>query len=320
MAAARSTEPRLLAAWSTQPRPWLGPRDVFLIAYIPALTALAWGFPERAWPAIARVWARAALRLRPARTAKQRARLLEILGERALGADSQRLLTDLVALRHVERMQVLRWYRPGGWHPRIEVIGAEHVQAALAAGRGALLWQQPFAHSGLAGKMALAQAGIRAVHLSRFDHGISTSRLGSRLLNPPWKRAESHYLAARLEMSPGHSAAALREVARLLRANRVVSITVGVQSQHTRRLPFLSSEIELAEGPAALAWRARAAFLPVFTVATAPGGFRCTIEPPIEAPAGLEREAAVGRMLGEFVRRLEPWALRFPEQYVGWDV
>jgi lauroyl/myristoyl acyltransferase len=320
MPGARPQEPAQLAAWESKPRAWLSPRDLFLAVYVPAMAALAWLAPERCWPVIARLWARATLRLHPERTRRQRERVQAFLGERPLAAQADRVLAGLVALRHVERLQVLRWYRPGSWRPRIEVIGAEHARAALAQGRGVLLWQQPFALAGLAGKMALAQAGIRTVHLSRFDHGISRTRLGSRLLNPPWKRAEAHYLEARLEMAPGRSAAALREVAQRLRSGRVVSITVGHQAQQTRRVPLLGAEIELAEAPAALARRAGAALLPVFTVCLAPGVFRCTIEPEIEAPPGLDRDAAVAHVLREFGRRLEPYVLRWPEQYAGWDV
>ena len=56
---------------------------------------------------------------------------------------------------------------PRRWTPRLALEGSAHVDDALAAGRGAVLWVAHFCFSALATKKALAGTGHRAWHVSR---------------------------------------------------------------------------------------------------------------------------------------------------------
>src|SRR5258708_1212711 len=65
----------------------------------------------------------------------------------------------------------------------------------MRAGRGAVLWVAHFSFNSLAAKKALHQAGFAVAHLSRPEHGFSTSRFGIAALNPIRVRTDRRFLA-----------------------------------------------------------------------------------------------------------------------------
>jgi len=216
------------------------------------------------------------------------------------------------------RLQCLRSYAPGGWRPSIHLVGREHVERALAAGRGAILWVTPMAFNDLVTKMAFSAAGFRVSHLSETRHGLSSSRLGLRVLNPLWTGAEDRYLAERLVMTPGNRGTALRQLTRRVRASGLVSITVTAGGQRCRTVPFLNGTMSIADGAPMLAWRTGAALLPVFTVRGTDGTFVTTVEPPLTVATDNPREVAVQMVMVAYSRLLEWYVLRWPAQYHGW--
>jgi lauroyl/myristoyl acyltransferase len=292
----------------------LNARDVFLLTYFPALTLLAWCLPERLWYgqcvrlAKIQAWGK---------RAAARARLIaRVLEGRAPAADAKRISTTLTARIHHARMQVLRCHRFGTWKPEVKLIGGEHVERALSAGRGAVLWVAQFVYSDLMTKVACHQRGLLATHLSRREHPISATRLGAKLLNPIWTSIESRYIAERVVMAPGQTAAALRELVRRVRANQLISITATAASgQQTYCVPFLNGTLRVAGGAPSLAQRSGAALLPVFTILDADGAFVTTIDPPISGPDGLDAEAAIQHLVTQWVARLETYVLHWPDQY-----
>ncbi|MGH8772338.1 MAG: hypothetical protein ACREV2_14350, partial [Burkholderiales bacterium] len=216
----------------------LNARDVFLLAYFPALAILAWCLPDRLWYGQCMRLAKIQPRGKSAAVRVQLiARLLEGRGP---AADAQLISRTLAARIHHARMQVLRCYRFGTWQPEVRLIRGEHVERALSAGRGAVLWVAPFVYSDLMTKVACHRRGLLATHLSRREHPISATRLGAKLLNPVWTSIESHYIAERVVMAPGQTAAALRELVRRVRANQLISITaVAAPGQKTYSTSFL---------------------------------------------------------------------------------
>jgi lauroyl/myristoyl acyltransferase len=206
-----------------------------------------------------------------------------------------------------------------GWRPALQLIGCEHLERALADGRGAILWQPPLAFSGLLAKMALWEAGFRCSHLSRVDHGISRSHLGALTLNRLFVGAEERYLAERLVMAPGRSFSALKELRLRVEQGALVSITAGSQGRRCADVAFLGGTLRLADGPPALALATGAPLHPVFTVRAEDGTFLVMIEPPLRVPAQLARPQAIGAMLAELSARFERCVLRWPDQFGGWE-
>lgn len=288
-------------------------RDVFLLAYLPALAILAWCLPERLWYGqavrLAKIQAR-----RKSAAVKFRliARLLEGRGP---AADAQLIFTTWQAHLHHARMQVLRFHRFGTWKPEVRLIGGEYVERALSAGKGAILWVAPFVYSDLMTKVACHQHKLLATHLSRREHGFSATRLGAQLFNPIWTSIENRYIAGRVVMAPGQTAAALRELVRRVRAKQLISITVAIHGQKTYSVPFLNGKLRLAGGAPSLAQRSGAALLPVFTILNADGAFVTTIHPSVRAPDGLDADAAIQHVATQWAARAETYVLNWPDQY-----
>lgn len=233
--------------------------------------------------------------------------------------DAERIAAALAANFHQTRLQMLRCHRFGSWRPRIAFEGREHVERALAAGRGGILWVAPFVFSDLVTKMALHRQGLSVSHLSRPQHGLSPTPFGQRFFNPLWTSVERRYLGERLVMV-GEGSRALRDLILRLRENRLVSISVGVEGARRRSLPFLGGTLNLADGAARLARRSGAALLPVFTVRVADGSFVTTVEAPPDVAANVEPDEATERLVAHEVALLESYVLRWPDPFVAWGL
>jgi len=141
---------------------------------IAVLGPVAWLTPERrAWWPVSRFLSRAIADGRPGITRIRKEMLAAALGEHADGYDLTELRLYVMATYMEERLEILRAYRPGGWRPRLALDGRAHLDAALASGRGAVLWMSPFSYADLVTKMALHDAVIAVTHLSAFSRGFS---------------------------------------------------------------------------------------------------------------------------------------------------
>lgn len=174
---------------------------------------------------------------------------------------------------HTRRMMVFVFERsPGKWHPRLSLKGREHLDAALARGRGAIIWADSFLFQTHVGKRILHEAGIPAVQLSVAEHGYSRSRFGLRWINPWNVRVENRYLAGRLVVRDGATGDIKARIGEILAANGVVIITNNAFLGY-RFVAFAlgdNASLRLAEGPMRLAREAGAALLPMVTVETQP--------------------------------------------------
>ena len=204
---------------------------------------------------------------------------------------------------------------------RIACTGLEHVAAAVARGRGAVLWVSDFAGAGDVTKIALALAGHRVKHLSRVEHGFSDSAFGVRYLNPIRVRLEERYLAERVLFDRAHPATALLHLRRHLQANGVVSIAASAHEGRTLvEARFLRGRIRLATGALRLATLADAPLIPVFAIARPdePGAFDLALEAPLTFPSGLSADQALQVAASEYLDHLEAHVTRRPECWVGW--
>jgi lauroyl/myristoyl acyltransferase len=197
------------------------------------------------------------------------------------------------------------------------MTGRERVDAALARGRGAVLWVGHFAYASLLAKVAWHEAGLAVSHLSHPRHGFSGSRFGMAVLNRLVRRVEDRYLGERVTMAPASPVAALRTLERRLRDNRVVSISARDTARRPLRVAFLDGEIALAGGAIDLAHRTGAALLPAFAVKDG-DGFVVVVEGPILVDRSLARGAAVGEAARAYAALLERHVLRHPDQWLGW--
>ncbi|MBI3767472.1 MAG: hypothetical protein HY271_03135 [Deltaproteobacteria bacterium] len=300
--------------------------DVFEVMTISVLTPIAWLAPERAWLPLGHVLSLAIAYAWPAVTRARVATLARALGPRRVECALGALRVAIMDGYMEERLQILRAQKPGGWRPRLRLLGREHLDAALTHGRGAVLWTPPVSYADLVTKMALHEVGVAVSHVSAFSRGFSPNsclawnptRFGTTVLSPLRTRIEDRYLRERIALPRDGSLAYARRVERRLRENGVVSIRAGEIGHRALDLPFLEGRVRLATGAPSLALAASAALLPVFTTRTGPGRFDVVIEPALESIAAASRHATVDDLTLRYTRLLERYVLRHPEIWSGW--
>lgn len=227
----------------------------------------------------------------------------------------------LATSRALEIESVLQTWRAGQrpeWRPALRLAGFDHLDRALAAGAGAILWVGHFVYASLCAKMALHDAGHKVFHLSHPRHGFSTTRFGIRFLNPARQKVEIRYLAERIELSPANPAIALRHLQKHLGRNGVVSITAIADAARPAFPPFLGDRIALATGAADLAYRSGADLLPVFVRRDETGVITVEIEAPLPVDRNLTRRDSSAAAARAFAERQAVHVRAQPEQWLGW--
>jgi len=211
-----------------------------------------------------------------------------------------------------------RGVRRFGWRPQVRVEGMDRLDAALARGRGAILWSLRFA-SATAIKQAFYHAGRPLVHLSRAEHGSPTrTRVGVDWAAPLYCRAENPYLAERVVIPLDRSLSYLKTLKRRLGENAAVSIFAEHTGRQNVPARVLSAEFEFAIGAPSLAWSEDAALLTASAHREGPFRYRIEIGEEIPVDRSISRkefnQAAVSALAG----RLEALIRRDPADWQGW--
>jgi lauroyl/myristoyl acyltransferase len=290
-------------------------RDVFNAAVFLGLAPAAWLLPETAWGRLARLCATAHLALR-------RSAAADLSGHAALAATNHspvELERTVLAGKYEEMLQTLREHRPGGWIGRIRLVGGENLDAALATGRGAVLWVAPCNFAELNVKKALHAAGHPITNLRSYVHPYSGTRFGRAWLNRIRTSVEDRYLAGTATLYPTGGPAALRELQSRLRENGVVSITANSGGDQPCRLPCLGGTLNLALGGAALARIAKAPLLPVFAAPAQAGTYVVEVHPALHTEHEVRGRRQDELLAAAFVTRLEAFVKRHPTVWRGWE-
>jgi lauroyl/myristoyl acyltransferase len=214
----------------------------------------------------------------------------------------------------IESAQVMRHYLPWKWSPRLDLVGREHLDAALSRGSGAILWVGDFASTNLVAKMALAVHGYQVAHISRPGHPHSRSRLGRAVINRPQVGVEGRYLTG------GHLIASdnpgtLRRAYDLLSRNMVISVRAGTEATRVAEVPFLGGTLAIALGPPHLAASSGAPLLTLFCIRHTPDHYEVHIGPPLPVASGRDFLPPTQA----FAARLEPFVREHPGQWQGWE-
>lgn len=292
------------------------PSDLRTIASHGLLLLPAWILPERLWAALARGRIRMAGQGAIRRTAKS---VRDALGESGT-ARAEAIVRDLKAAVYEMRMQDLRGWRPGGWQPRMRLEGEEHLNAALARGRGAILWLAPFVFNSGPTKIALHDKGYRVSHLSSPKHGVSETQFGVKVLNRIRCIPEDRYLVDRIVFDSAAPSTAMRRMVRALKAGEVVSIVASsTEGYEMINGSIFGGQLPVAVGGPRLAALTGAPLLPVFTVRDPKLGWRIAIEAPIDIPRDRASDERCIAAVAEFLHRSDPWVRQFPEQWRAWS-
>lgn len=301
-----------------QDRPLLDGHDVVIAAWLLTLLPVAWLVPQRLWTPSCLVASSTMMRLTPRSTAARITRVQQRYGDTEYLPSPARTVAHSRAGRMERHLQYLREFRPGGWHPRIELTGGDHIDRALEADRGCIVWVAPMMYAFLVLKKGLHGAGYSLTHLSHVEHGVSESRWGQRL-NGIRTIPEERYLTERLVLTDGSELRRTRQLYDRLRANALVSITAETPwGARQVEGPFMGGMMRLPTGAPSLAMASGAALLPAFAIKRAPAHFEVIIEPALTAPPSRSRHESVDEMVRRFIARIEYHVTRHPEQYANW--
>ena len=292
--------------------------DLAVAAWLLALLPLSWLAPQRWWTPVCVGVGRVIERLDPRGTATRVEQVSRRRGDHGGLPAPQDIVTGSRAARMERNLQYLRESRPGGWDTRVELSGGEHIDHALADGKGCILWVGPMMYAYLVAKKGLYAAGYSAIHLSHVGHGVSQTRLGHRL-NVLRTRPENRYLAERLVMTDGSELKRTRDLYGRLQANVLVSITAEPRwGARMVAAPFLGGEIHLPTGAPSLSLATGATLLPTFAYKRTYDRFEVIIEPALTATRSEDRHAAVDDLVRRYTQRVEQYVTEFPDQYAEW--
>lgn len=217
--------------------------------------------------------------------------------ETALGVYGHfgRVLLDILWMARRDRDAILRL---------VDVSGAEHVEAAAAAGRGVIL--------------VTAHFGNWEVH--GMAHGWLFGPIG--VVARPLDNPSLDALLCDARRRPGNTVIykkrALPQVLRLLRENRGVAILIdqNVQTGDGVFVDFFGRPAATTTVAAALALKTGCALIPTHTELGADGRYTLVYEPPLALPASGDRAADVQLLTQELTSAIEGWVRRRPEQWL----
>ncbi len=271
-----------------------------VLARLPA----APGYRIACWRGDLLFWCRAWKRTELARNVRL------VLGNELSPAAQQQVVRDWFRLLSCETVDVKRLRR--GARPLrrlVEIRGQEHLEAALAAGKGAILCSAHFG-SHASGLSVLHASGFPVTHIGRWDHNydyhdyvVGLSSAERWFWELAYARPVLRYRQRpNIEPLPGRPQVAVLAAA-VLRANEVLSISIDAPPLDNDRaravdVPFLGRRARLLPGVVPLAQLTGAPVLMAFLYRGA--DYRHQVWE-ISAPVPLEGETATafGRCAAE---------------------
>jgi Kdo2-lipid IVA lauroyltransferase/acyltransferase len=227
--------------------------------------------------------------------------LRQVLGDELSQDEAERLARNLFRFRSCDVIDVMRLRaRARSLGRLVEIRGLEHLEAALAGGKGVILCGAHFG-SHLSAFSLLHASGFPLTTIGRwdwkYDTGVSSAE--RRFWDLVYaRRVLRHRQRPNIEPWPGRVQVALQAAA-VLRANEVVTICSDAAPLHADRIratevPFLGQQAQLLPGVVSLARLTGAPVLMAFVHRSADYRHQVlAISPPV--PMHGETETAFGR-------------------------
>jgi lauroyl/myristoyl acyltransferase len=199
----------------------------------------------------------------------------------------------------------------------VEIEGLPHLAAAVARGRGVVLWDCFFGKPLLA-KAVLREKGFRLVQVRHRYHATSRTWLGRTLVRRANRAFDRALFAGVIEVWGG-SIAPVRQIKRAVARGQVVCINaLGNTGVRHVEIEHFGAKRQISPGAVSISRVLGAPLVPVFCFTQDDGRDRIFIEEPIQIDPDLERPAAAAAAAAHFVALLEEHARRRPEQWYGW--
>jgi KDO2-lipid IV(A) lauroyltransferase len=183
----------------------------------------------------------------------------------------------------------------------VDATGLEHVHAALAQGKGAVLITAHMGNWELLGRY-LAQ------------HGVPLTVVGRDPENPEF-RAMVRRLRENGDVGVVSKGGSVRELLGLLKKNKSIGLLPD-QNSGDIFVPFFGVPAGTVAGPATLSLHTGAALIPVYCVRQPDDRYRLQMLPPIDTHSTGDREADQRRIMGDVNQALESVIRQYPDQWL----
>jgi lauroyl/myristoyl acyltransferase len=267
-------------------------------------------------------------------SARNRRRAIEEHVTRAFGGE----------LSDAGRQRVVRTYFREYWREALSLLptapdrallgqahiqGWQHLQEALEAGRGVILWEASVFGSRNVAKRILQSKGIHVhqVHAPShigwegLDDQSPTSWLREHVIIPVFRTWMGQSVAEIIWLPQTESLAFTRVLLDRLKQNAVLCSTAdGRLGERPLQLEFLGHHASYATGLVSLARMSGAPLLPMFCMQDESGRPTLSIERPIRPDAHASRMTASARCVAEWLRLFDSYVRSYPEKYRGWHL
>lgn len=211
---------------------------------------------------------------------------------------------------------------------RAQIVGTEHLQAALAQGRGAILWESSSYGKRVVSKHLLHANGfdVTQIHARLHAGGLGAgqrgmSRLMERVILPYFDKRAHRIVRDIVYLDEDAGLGFTRTLARQLAQNAILCVAIEGRVGHKQiTLPFLGKPYPFATGMVSLAKLGDAPLLPLYCTPGRNGTYRLDIGPPVSVPHDADRENYLRAVLAHQVCELDTRIRRHPEWYWSWNL
>lgn len=204
--------------------------------------------------------------------------------------------------------------------------GKEHLQRALDSGNGAILWVSNHFGRMTVTKQIMHENGFAVYkvhienHLGGFQNDGGPTWVQHRIIRRFFEQCERAFIAGIIYLPKSDSLAFTRTLRERLKENAIVC-AAGDAKVGKKFIPvqFLWLTGYFPTGLVSLAKLSGAAMLPLFCVQDAADRTSIIIESPIYIDHEDDRERCLEKAVTQYVRQLESYIRRYPEQYRNWD-
>ena len=199
-----------------------------------------------------------------------------------------RMLTDFLLLGSLTQEELMQ---------RVTIDGREHLDAALAKGKGAIMAVPHMGSWDMAGSFGGALGYPISAVAERFPGSLDEAVVRTR------QRFGLNVIAL------GRSA--VRGITLALQANRIVALLCDLEQGPGVTVRFFGRHSVVPGGPAAIALKTGAPLMPACQYATSPGHHHVHLDPPLAWTSGETKEGLMQRV----VSRFEDFIKERPDQW-----
>jgi lauroyl/myristoyl acyltransferase len=204
----------------------------------------------------------------------------------------------------------------------VDLRGLENLQKALSKGKGVILWESQSFGKRLLAKRILHHHGFSVcqVHGEKHLEGFrnTESWIATKVIRPFFENREKPFVREIIYLSDSEFSFNRTLLDRLKR-NAILCVAAdGRQGHKFVPMQFLGSCHPFPNGMISLPKLSGATILPLFCIQEDPEKVSLIIEAPIQIEAGGDRERGFEQSVSGYIRLLEFYIRRYPEQYINW--